>query len=74
MTKKKALRAMEILKQLEKVKPLYAELDEIAQDMAKTKIPCIAIGRKHLFLKDNFAERNTAWKSTAIRRFELEVG
>lgn len=66
-------RARSIRQQLDEVKPLYNELDQITLALMNAQ----AIVRKHgdrfgVELVDNFADKNTAFRVAAIRRFELK--
>lgn len=64
--------------QLEAVKPLYAEMDSLVGELVLRgfESELLADGT-HAHLIDNFldaktgAPRNVAWKSCAIRRFEI---
>lgn len=61
-------RAIEIIDTLEETKPLYAELDQITQKLVDAGFS----SEGGLALVDKFEAKNTAWKSAAFRRFELE--
>lgn len=66
--KKLVKRARAISAQLDEVKPLYNELDQItlALAMVKDKLP------KHgVTMVDNFSAKNTQFKVASFRRFEL---
>jgi hypothetical protein len=66
--KKLVERARAISAQLDEVKPLYNELDQItlALAMVKDKLP------KHgVTMVDNFSAKNTQFKVASFRRFEL---
>lgn len=69
-TKMLAIRAKEIKKHLDRVKPLYKELDEITDFFIEHKENLTKYG---IAIQDNFESANTAWKSTPMRRFELVV-
>ncbi len=67
--KKLVERARAISEQLDEVKPLYNELDQItlALSMVKDLLP------KHgVTMVDNFSEKNTQFKVASFRRFELK--
>jgi hypothetical protein len=61
-------RALRILKDLEASKALYAELDEITEALVKRKWR----KSKYLKLRNNFAAKNTAWRSVAVRMFDID--
>lgn len=65
-----AVRAKELIIILTRAKALYAELDEITEFLVKTGARVEDYG---ITMVDNFEEKNTAWKSTAMRRFELKL-
>jgi hypothetical protein len=67
---KAAKRAREIALALARVKPLYQELDELTELFIDAKANLSKYG---LAIQDNFETKNTAWKSTPMRRFELVV-
>ena len=62
-----------IQEELANIKTLYREQDAIIDQL-------IEIGFKHgkvdnyiVTLKDNYADKNTAFKATAFRRYEISV-
>lgn len=66
-------RARSIRQQLDEVKPLYHELDEITLALMNAKEALQRHGRQYgVELIDNFAEKNSAFRTVAIRRFELK--
>lgn len=69
-------RAVQIQNQLDEVKPLYGELDQITSSLLNASIVSVKL-RSHLekqkiVLVDNFAEKNTAFRTVALRRYELK--
>lgn len=62
-------RARAISKQLDEVKPLYNELDEITFALLNAKESLAVYGAT---LVDRFAAKNTAFKTVGIRRWEIE--
>ena len=63
-------RARAITRQLDEVKPLYQELDEITLALTNVRH---ALHPKHgIVIVDNFKERNTQFKTVGIRRFEIK--
>lgn len=61
-------RARELIDQIEAIKPLYKELDELTDKLFAAGF----VAGEGLAIVDNFAEKNTVWKASAIRRFELK--
>lgn len=66
-------RAIEIHDKLHEVKALYKEQDEILQKMIEAGFTSVVVDGKLVALVDNFAEKNTVFKATGFRRFELLV-
>lgn len=72
--KKLINRARDIHGELDKVRPLYSELDAITTALLSLhddKKACKELLRHGCLLVDNFAEKNTVFRNTAIRRFEI---
>lgn len=64
------------LAKLEKVKPLYDKIDQLTLSLVGKKLPeTIEVnGQKYeVILSDNFAERNTAFRQAAVKRWELKL-
>jgi hypothetical protein len=61
-------RATELVEQIEAVKPMYKELDELTDRLFSLGF----VSGNGLSLVDNFESKNTAWKASAFRRFELK--
>jgi hypothetical protein len=67
-------RARDIQGELDKVRPLYSELDAITSalldlhDDKKAVARLLALG---CILTDNFAEKNTVFRTTGIRRWQI---
>lgn len=68
--RKLAERIKEIKFEMERIKPLYSELDELTDMLVGLDLNLSKYG---IAIQDNFESKNTAWKSTAMRRFELVV-
>lgn len=64
-------RAQEIQAQLDTVKPLYSELDEITQALVAVRTGLAKYG---VTVVDNFEAKNTVFKATGVKRFELRWG
>lgn len=83
MSKKDTVRAMEIVNriaaiktQLEAVKPLYDELDELTAEMgevAEVNQTLATNDGRFVTLVDNFADKNTVFRPAAVRRFDVEL-
>lgn len=66
-------RIIEITKELETRKQLYAEYDNLVLALAKGGFLSAVIDDLTLSLKDNFAESNTGWTRSAVKRYEIEI-
>lgn len=66
-------KACKIQLQLEAVKPLYVEMDRITEALVNSNIVEGVVGKYRLFITDNFRQKNTAWKSSAFRRYQVNV-
>lgn len=65
-----AAQAWKILDELERVKPMYARLEELTEALTNAKKADL---KEHgLQIVDNFETKNVVWKSSAVRRFELK--
>ncbi len=79
----KAKRANEVVNriaaikdQLELVKPLYEELDDLTEELlevAEVNQTLKTDDNRLVTLIDNFADKNTVFRSAAVRRFEAEL-
>ena len=68
------VRILEITKELEVRKELYAELDNIILQLQKSGFHAADINGMHLELVDNFAEgKNTVFRPAGVKRFEVSV-
>lgn len=64
-----AKRAAQVLAQLDEMKPLYNELDKLTEQLVKLNgVGCIG----DLVLIDNFSAKNTVFKTTSVKRYELK--
>lgn len=65
-----AAEAAEVITKLEEAKALYSRLDALTDQLNGA---CPKLLAKHgVQVVDNFASKNTVWKSSAVRRFELK--
>ena len=62
-----ALEAQNLLIFLSEAKEAYRRIDEVTE-----KLVGHDLSEYGLVIKDNFAEKNVKWKSSAFRRFEIE--
>lgn len=74
MDNSKINRAIEILKELELRKALYAELDSLIMELKGAGFESHDLGEgQTLRLVDKFAESNTGWTAAAVKRFDLVI-
>lgn len=66
-------KAIKIQLQLESVKPLYVEMDRITEQLVNANMMESTIGKYRIYIADNFREKNTAWKSSAFRRYQIKL-
>lgn len=80
---KNTVRAMEIVNRIaeikgviEKVKPLYDELDDLTVELgevAEVNQTLATNDGRFVTLIDNFAEQNTVFRPAAVKRFDVEL-
>lgn len=68
-----ATEALDLIHMTSDLKLIYQRLDAITQELIDLGFESIIVGKYRLVLKDNFATKNLAWKSTPMRRFQLEL-
>ncbi len=73
MSKKLIERAIDIQKKIDSLKVLYDELDAITETLRKSRFKSSSTVSHNVFLIDNFANKNHAFRTTSIRRFELRI-
>lgn len=66
-------RLIDIKKELDLRKALFAEYDQIVVSLAQDGFLEALVGDLRLELKDNFAESNTGWTSAAVKRYEMII-
>lgn len=66
-------RAVEIQAILDQVKPLYKELDEIVVALANRGFRAGKHNGAVVVLVDNFDGKNTCFRATGVKRFELSI-
>lgn len=74
-TKEKKLltRILDIKRELEERKALYAEYDKLVTELVEGGFDSGPVGEFVAVLKDNFAKGvNTAWTAAPVKRFDVE--
>lgn len=66
-------RLIEITKELEARKALYAEFDALVLELASEAFVSAVVGEVEVRLRDNFASSNTGWTAAAVKRFDIEI-
>lgn len=66
-------RLVEIQRELDLRKSLYAEYDLIVMSLAKDGFSSAELDGFVLTLEDHFAQGNTAWTSAPVKRYALEI-
>lgn len=66
-----AKQAAEVMEKLDSMKPLYNELDQLVNALMEAGLEP---GQDHygLTLIDNFAAKNTVFRTTSVKRYELK--
>jgi hypothetical protein len=66
-------KALRLQVKLEAVRPLYTQMDQVTEALVNNNITEGTVGRYRIFITDNFRQKNTAWKSSAFRRYEVKI-
>lgn len=66
-------RAVDIQKQLDAVKKLYGEMDEITTQLVEGGFEMSELEQHKIMLVDNFKTKNTVFKVAGVKRFELKI-
>lgn len=66
-------RAAEIVRILDNCKPLYKELDEITTYLVESEVVEFKIDGRRYLIVDNFAAKNTQFKASFMRRYEVKA-
>jgi hypothetical protein len=66
-------RLLDLQRELDARKALYAEFDALLLSLVRDGALTAEIDGLVLEIKDTFAESNTGWTRSAVRRFDLEV-
>ena len=66
-------RLIDIKAELDARKALYEEYDEIVNTLAEQDFIRAEIGELVINFKDNFANKNTAFTSAGVKRFDVEI-
>jgi hypothetical protein len=64
---------LSLKKELDARKELYSRLDELLLELVRSDFKSAEIDGMVLTLKDNFAESNTGWTRSAVKRYEIET-
>lgn len=70
---KKLRRMVAIQKKLDAVKKLYKELDDLTIELVVNQVFGGTVGPYHITITDNFCDKNTCFKATAVKRYEAKV-
>lgn len=66
-------KAVSLQQKIDACRAHYAKLDVMIETLLDYNFTSAKIDGRTVRLVDRFAKKNTVWKSTAQRRFELEV-
>ena len=64
---------LDLQRQIEERKALYGQLDALILRLVSEGFRSAEIDGMVLTLKDNFAETNTGWTRSAVKRWEIET-
>lgn len=71
--KRSLARAVMLIEKIEDIKESYKELDLLTEELLEQGFTEGFLEGKHIVMKDMFSVKNTIWKSTPQRRFQLEI-
>lgn len=66
-------RVLDLQKELDLRKALYAELDALIVELAQGGFKEATLNEFHLELVDNFSEKNTCFRPAGVKRFEIDI-
>lgn len=66
-------RAVLLIRRIQEIKDMYKELDHITEKLLKQGFTEGFFEGLHIVMNDKFSTKNTVWKSTPQRRYELEI-
>lgn len=69
----KVTRVLDLQKELDLRKALYAELDALVLELQADGFKSVDLEGFRIDLIDNFAERNTVFRPAGVKRFEIKV-
>lgn len=73
-TKREVKKALSLLEQLEELRELYKELDDITTILQKLHFTGVKVKPGIDFiLKDNFAQSNIVFRSAGVKRYKLFI-
>lgn len=67
-------RAIIVQSQIDSVKELYSEMEEITKQLISRNFKSVLHEGKAVVLIDNFKDKNTCFRTTSVKRFELKIG
>jgi hypothetical protein len=70
---KKALKIIEIQKQLDEMKPLYKEIDELVCELVAANVTTVEVKDQKVIILDNFSDKNTVFRTTGVKRYEAKI-
>ena len=72
-TEAKLAKVIELHERIKLLKELYAELDGVILELVADGFKSAELNNLVLTLKDNFADTNTGWTRSAVKRWDVEV-
>lgn len=72
-TENKLARVLQIQRELDLRKELYAELDALVLELQAGGFKCAELEGMRLELVDNFTEKNTVFRPAGVKRYEIEI-
>ena len=70
--KKKVIKALKIKVQLERMKKLYKQYDDLIFELFMDGFKELKLGNIKVMLVDNFSGKNVAFKTVSIKHFDLK--
>lgn len=70
---KKVNRIIFLIGKTQQIKKYYNELDQLVFSLSKNKEKVFSSGKNKISITDNFENKNTSFRVTAMRRFEATI-
>lgn len=70
---KLVMKLLRIQKKIDANKRLYADLDQIFDELLSAGFRSMTIGKLTVSMRDNFKDKNVVFRAAAVRRFELVI-